>query len=112
MSEDDYKSNAREIIQAADRFAIVGLKLAAEAWCVQSTKIDLDNVMELLLYSDAKNLALLKEAAMDFVVDNGAGVLKRVPEEVPGGLFADLLAAVTKKETKSRLMQNNLTPCA
>lgn len=102
VGEDGYKSYARQIIEAADRYAIVNLKLEAEAWYVRSTKIDLDNVMELLLYSDAKNLALLKEAVMDFIVNNGEDILKKVSlNDVPGGLFADLLAAVTRGKKTS-----------
>ena len=75
VSEDECKSHAREIIEAADRFEIVSLKLAAEAWCVQSTDIDLDNVVEVLICSDVKNLALLKETVMGFIVANGEELL-------------------------------------
>ncbi|KAL7525678.1 hypothetical protein ACHAWF_007243 [Thalassiosira exigua] len=98
LTEKDVKTHARELINAADRYGIVGLKLEAEMWYVKLKNIDLENVMELLLYADAKNCALLKEATMDFIVENRVEVLQKVPlNNVPGGLFAELLAATTRK---------------
>ena len=61
VAKEDFKSHAKDIVDAADRFGIVKLKLEAEAWYVKSTTICVGNMME-LLYADAKNCALLKEA--------------------------------------------------
>ncbi|KAL7546514.1 hypothetical protein ACHAWF_009837 [Thalassiosira exigua] len=89
-------SHSKEIIDAADKY--VNLKLQAEAWYVKATKITLENVMELLQYADAKNCALLKEAAMDFVAENHAEVIRQVPmRDAPEGLLAELLAAFARK---------------
>jgi len=94
----DYlKENAKDIIDAADIYEVVNLKLEAEAVFVVSTIITIDNVIELLLYSHGKNCALLKEAVVDFIVENGADILRQVSlEDVPGALFADLLTAATR----------------
>jgi len=98
VKEEDLESHAKEIICAADRFGVVNLKLEAEASYVESTAFSVDNVMENLLYADATNCALLKEAVMDFIVENRAEVLKKVSlKDAPGGLLADLLAATTRK---------------
>ena len=67
IPEDDMKSHYKEIIEAADKFGVTSLKLEAEAYIVDDTTITMENVMELLLYADSKNLALLKEAAMDYI---------------------------------------------
>ncbi|KAL7523263.1 hypothetical protein ACHAWF_000444, partial [Thalassiosira exigua] len=67
LSDEDTQVNAKEIIDAADRFGMLNLKLEAEASYANSTDIDLDNVMDNLLYADAKNCALLKEAVIEFV---------------------------------------------
>ena len=57
------KFHAKEIIDVANRFG-VSLKLETEAFLME-------NVMELLLYAESKNCALLKEAAMDYRKEQG-----------------------------------------
>ena len=113
VDEDGYKSHAKEIIEAADRYELVDLKLEAEAQYVITTQINVNNVMELLHYSDSKNLALLKEAVMDFIVHNVGEVLQKVSlEDVPGGVVAALLAAVAREKKKNSgdaSNNNNLT---
>mmetsp|Transcript_35063 Transcript_35063/g.59542 ORF Transcript_35063/g.59542 Transcript_35063/m.59542 type:complete len:223 (+) Transcript_35063:2-670(+) len=97
VAEEDLKENAFDIIDAADKYEVVNLKLETEALFVSSTIITLDNVFELLLYSHDKNCALLKEATIDFIVENGDDILKKVSlKDVPGGLFSDLLTAMTR----------------
>ncbi|KAL7555077.1 hypothetical protein ACHAWF_018878 [Thalassiosira exigua] len=80
--------------------SVVNLKLEAELFYAQSNAISLANVVQVLLFADAMNCALLKEIAMDFIVDNTAEVLRKVSlEDVPGGLYAELLAAFARKES-------------
>jgi len=95
ISEEDMKSNAREIIDAADRYGVVNLKLEAEASYVNSTTITVSNLMNQLHYAVSKNCALLQEAVMDYILENGSDVLNGVSfDEIPGGssLFVDLIA--------------------
>ena len=99
VSEEDMKAQAKEIIKAADRVGIAILKLEAEACFLEATIFTLENVVDHLLYADSKNCALLKEAAVDFMLENKVEVLKKVSmQDIPGGLFTDLLAAVTRGE--------------
>ncbi|KAL7528007.1 hypothetical protein ACHAWF_003639 [Thalassiosira exigua] len=86
VSNDDLKSQAKEIIDATDKYGVVGLKLEAELWYVKSTQISLDNVIKLLQYADSKNCALLKESAVDFISENRVEVLEKVSslKDVPG----------------------------
>ena len=63
-------ANAKEIVDAADKYEVVGLKLEAEASLVAPTTFTMENVMDNLLYADSNNCALLKEAVMDFLVKN------------------------------------------
>ena len=94
-----FEENARLFIDAADKLGVTNLKLEAEAYYVKATAINTDNLMDNLLYADSKNCALLKEAVIDFVVDNGKEVLDKVRlEDVPGGMFRDLLTAMTRKD--------------
>lgn len=99
VSEEDMKTQAKEIIEAADRFGIAILKLEAEACFLEATVFTLENVVDHLLYADSKNCALLKETAVDFMLENKVEVLKKVSmQDIPGGLFTDLLAAVARGE--------------
>ena len=99
VSDEDLKANAKEIIDAADKYGIIGLKLEAEASFVTSTTISMDSVMDNLLYADSKNCALLKEAAMDCIVDNKSEAIKRFSfNDVPSYLMKDLLTAVARGE--------------
>ena len=103
MAEDDMKTHVKDIIDAADKYSIVNLKLGAEAAYVKSTKITVENAMDNLLYADALNLALLKEVVMDFLAENHDEAVKKVSfADVPGHLMKDLLVAfgMSKKEGK------------
>ena len=99
IANDEMKSHAKEIIDAADRFGVVNLKLEAETFYVEATKITMTNVMELLLYAESKNCALLKEAAMDYIVENKADVIDELSfTDIPGTLLNDVLKAFVRSE--------------
>ena len=99
LSEEDLKSNAKDIIDACDKYGVVHLKLEAEACYVDSTEITMDNMMDNLLYADSKNLALLKEAVMDYIVANKGDILGKVSfSNVPGDTVSDVLAAMARGE--------------
>jgi hypothetical protein len=61
-------THAKEIIDAADKYGVVNLKLEAEACFVEGTTFTIENVMEHLFYAESENCALLKEVTMDFIV--------------------------------------------
>ena len=93
------KSHAKEIIDAANRYGVVNLKLEAEALYVGETTITFENMMDHLHYADSMNCALLKEAVIDFIIENKLQGLERVPlDDAPGGLLADVLVAVARGE--------------
>ena len=102
VDDEDLKANAKGIIDAADKYGVVGLKLEAEASFVTSTTITIDNVMDNLLYADSKNCALLQEAVMDFAVENVDEVYEKVDfDNFPGHLVKDLMAAVNRGKKKN-----------
>mmetsp|Transcript_18907 Transcript_18907/g.45365 ORF Transcript_18907/g.45365 Transcript_18907/m.45365 type:complete len:230 (+) Transcript_18907:1-690(+) len=102
VPSDDMEDNAEEIINASDKYGVSNLKLEAEACLVKSTTIDVENVMDLLLYADSKNCALLKEAVMDFVVANGVDVIKKVSfKDAPAETVTDILAAMEREKKKN-----------
>ena len=59
-SDSTMKALAREILDAANRYGIIDLKLEAEAYLVKSIVFDVDNLLDVLLFADSKNCALLK----------------------------------------------------
>ena len=99
VPEEVLETDAREIIDAADKFGVTNLKLQAEASFVKTTTISIDNLLENLLYAESKNCALPNEAVIDFVVDNGTEFLDKVRlDDVPAGMFRYRLTAVARKE--------------
>jgi hypothetical protein len=99
ISIDDMRSHAKDIIEAADQFGVTSLKLEAEASLVNNTAFDMENVKELLLYADSKNCALLKEASMDYMLENKDAVVKNIRfDDAPGSLLSDLFAAIARAE--------------
>ena len=99
LSEDELKNNAKDIMNACDKYGVVHLKLEAEACYVKSTEVTMDNMMDNLLYADCKNLALLKEAVMDYIVANKREIIGKVSfDNVPGSIATDLLTAMARGE--------------
>ena len=68
---EDNDENARdklgkEIIEAANRYGIVGLKLAVETALVKRCVVDMENAVDWILFADAKTCPLLKEHATNY----------------------------------------------
>lgn len=101
ISNDDMKTHAKEIIDASDRYGVTNLKLEAEAYFVEGTIITGENVMDHLLYAESKNLALLKEASVDYIVANKADAFNKLNTNdliLPGSLIKYLLVALIRNE--------------
>mmetsp|Transcript_14634 Transcript_14634/g.33959 ORF Transcript_14634/g.33959 Transcript_14634/m.33959 type:complete len:277 (+) Transcript_14634:334-1164(+) len=97
VSEDELEANAKAIIEAADRFEVINLKLQAEAVLTEQTEVTVDNMLDNLLYANSKNLALFQEKIMDFVAENGDRIVGNVSfDDVPGNLISDILTAVAR----------------
>ena len=54
-----WKEHSHDLIDSANRYSMSDLKLEAEAWHVKFTTITAENAVDLLLYADAKNCAVL-----------------------------------------------------
>eukprot|EP00569_Conticribra_weissflogii_P011233 CAMPEP_0171387894 /NCGR_PEP_ID=MMETSP0879-20121228/40228_1 /TAXON_ID=67004 /ORGANISM="Thalassiosira weissflogii, Strain CCMP1336" /LENGTH=283 /DNA_ID=CAMNT_0011900229 /DNA_START=811 /DNA_END=1662 /DNA_ORIENTATION=+ len=97
----EWKKNSKALIDAADRYALTGLKLEAEAWFVTLTAITEKNVIDLLNYADRRHCALLNEAAMHFLLKNkpiahSIAISDNIPES--GSFFPGLLAAISLQD--------------
>jgi len=99
LSDEELEFNPKDIINVCDKYGVVHLKLEAEACYVKSTEITMDNMMDNLLYADSKNLALLKEAVMDYIAANKHSIIGKVSfSNVPGDMITDVLTAVARGE--------------
>mmetsp|Transcript_28206 Transcript_28206/g.60097 ORF Transcript_28206/g.60097 Transcript_28206/m.60097 type:complete len:393 (+) Transcript_28206:428-1606(+) len=72
----DWEKDAKKFIDAANKYGVIDLKVEAEAWRVTHFNFTVSNVIEELLYADAKNCPLLREAAMDFILKNAKDVIE------------------------------------
>ena len=111
IEEEELAANAKAIIEAADRFGIVNLKLQAEAVLTEQTDITVENMLDNLLYANSKNLALFQEKIMDFVAENGDKIVGNVSfSSVPSELMSDLLTAFSreKKSTSTSAPDDDL----
>ena len=97
----ELKQHARDIINASDMYGITNLKLEAEVWYTKGLSLSPENVMEELHYAESKNLALLKEMIMDYLVENSTQIINKVssldnaPES--SSLIRDMLTAISMK---------------
>lgn len=103
IDEEDLRTNAKYIIEAADCFGVVNLKLEAEACYANTIELTLDNIVDVVTYAHSKNLALLKERCMNFLSSaNKKEVAKRVSfANVPAQLLNDLMVSLARREAAS-----------
>jgi speckle-type POZ protein len=66
----------KEIIDAANRYELVNLKLAIETALVRQRVLDKKNVADYILFADAQSCALLKEYAVSFFLLHAKEILK------------------------------------
>ena len=88
----------KEIIEAADRYGIVSLKLAVETALVERCILNLDNVVDWLLFADAKTCPLLMEHATNYMAVMIKDILSHESSEKlkeSPKLMADLMLAVS-----------------
>ena len=66
-------------------------------------ELTLDNIIEVVTYADSKNLALLKEHCMDFLIStNKIEAAKKVSfDDIPSHLMKDLMVALARREGES-----------
>ena len=78
--------DARDIIEAADRYGVVGLKLAMETALVDGLVINLNNVVDWILFADAKTCPLLKEYATSYFSAVAKDIFKDKESKAIGGI--------------------------
>ena len=70
-----YDNIGKDIIDAADRFGIVSLKLAVETILVENLVLCKENVAEWIVFAESKTCPLIKEAAIAFFIARSKDLL-------------------------------------
>lgn len=68
-------SPAMELLDAANQFGVVGLKILAETKVAES-EISISNASDLILYADSHNCPLLKERVVDYFIVHAEEIRK------------------------------------
>ncbi len=88
----------KKIIEIANKYGVTNLKIEAEVSYVSSLSLSLGNIAELLFFAESMNCALLKELALEFIVNNAVDVAeKKLLIDAPASLFNDILLATALK---------------
>ena len=88
----------KEIIEAANRYGVSGLKVEVERSYVESRVVDTSNCIDFLCFAQENACSLLKEYAITYLVARSGDILN-VPDsaerlkETPG-LMLDILCAI------------------
>lgn len=69
------QDHANSMLEVADRFGCLRLKIVVQSMIVRHDIISVENAADLFLLADAQNCALLKEASMDFFAANLEAVM-------------------------------------
>lgn len=104
VPDKELREHAKAFIHAANKYDVSGLKLEAEAALVENEELTIDNVMETFLFADSKDLALLKETAMNFIYKNANAMLESNSFNGSKGLdpiiLKELLSVLATKDTQ------------
>ena len=98
ISAEVWERHSQTLIEAADKYELKSLKIEAEAWYLKQLKFKVEEVVETVAYADKMNCFLLKEAAIDFIVENADEVLSSDSfENLPHSkiITEDILFAIT-----------------
>jgi len=100
-----FDAKAKELIDAADRYGVINLKLEAEASFVSNTTFTIGNINEHFDYAVSKDCHLLKEAALDYIVRKCA---KTRNIQIANVSPRDLLTAMSLGVGRERLVEVDL----
>ena len=94
VSDEDFKSCSKDIIEVADQFGYDELKVLAEGKFLESYPITMNNVITKLHYADAKNCETILSSVMSFLIQNGPEAVEKLSfEGIPGQLMKNMLIA-------------------
>lgn len=102
-----WAKHSKQILEAPGKYGFNDLKIEAEAWHAKKLKLTVDNAVDELLYADGTLCLGLKKAVMDYIIDNGQGVIaspsfSRLKEssELMTEVMTELAKAATDRKRK------------
>eukprot|EP00956_Cyclotella_meneghiniana_P006245 scaffold8150_cov69-Cyclotella_meneghiniana.AAC.6 len=110
-SDEEVLEHGDELIDAANRYELVDLKVAVEHVLVRERILTTENVCDYILFADAQSCALLKEYAISFFLLNAEDVLKSKYSKClkeSGELLAEILLMSRSNEGAETLTVNEL----
>lgn len=72
---EEWQQHSKVLLEAADKYAFDNVKEEADMWYAKSLKFTVDNVIDELLEADGKGYTAVREAAMQFIVENGKEIV-------------------------------------
>lgn len=110
---DDYGvlEMGKEIIDAANRYELVNLKLAVETAMVRERVLNKKNVADYILFADAQSCTLLKEYAVSFFLLHAKEILKSEHSKClreSGEVLLEIMMLVTDPDEEDSLTVNEL----
>ena len=103
-SQEIIQKQGIEILGAADRYGVVGLKLAVEDMIVRSGVVSVLNVVDFLLFADAATAPLLKEYCISYFITRAKDILKSKSAwklKESGDISFEVMEAMLKSKEKS-----------
>jgi len=113
VSDEDFKSYSKDIIETADQFGYDELKVKGEEQFLKLYPISMENVVDKLSYADAKNCETMLSSVMGFLILNGIEAVEKLSfDEIPGHLMKNLLVAtnsvvLSNKKQLDQLQEQN-----
>ena len=103
-------SRTKEILEVADKYGVTNLKIESEVRYVSSIKLNLNNIVENLLFAESKNCAFLKEVlTCSYEHISLSRHLRKMVLNVRSRTFKSVKVFLTTLEISSLIRKNRIT---
>jgi hypothetical protein len=93
----------KDLIELANKYGVIGLKLEAEVLYVEWLSFTIKNVMKHFSFAETMDCAYLREKAIDFMVRNSTKVIKRkLIKKDEGPRMSEIFAAVARSQARKK----------
>jgi len=109
-SDEEIFNHGSELIDAANRYELTGLKLTVEHVLVRERILTRENVSDYILFADAQSCPLLKEYAMAYFLLNAKQVLKHVSSQrlrESSELLSEIVMTMAESNTDDETLSVN-----
>jgi hypothetical protein len=96
----DPSKNKESILRVSGKYGMVSMKEEAEIGYLRFLELKVDNAIEHLLFADCQNLTYVKNAVIDFIVENSEKVFESpayVHITESNALICEIMLGLSKK---------------